>query len=117
MEKEALVAAARKMVAAPSCYAGLKAAGEAWIAAVGTEQEAGAAKALKVQLDDCVGDIDGFIAFAGSPTGEQVLGGHEAAQGVVAAAKKAKAAGTKYCICDACTNGGVLLDHEADWLK
>lgn len=86
------------------------------MAAVGTAQEAAAAKALKAQLDDCVTDIDGFIAFAGSPTGEKVLGGHEAAQGALAAAQKAKAAGTKYCICDACTNGGILLDHAADWL-
>ncbi len=117
MEKEELVAAAKKMVEAPSCYAGLKEAGEAWIAAVGTDKEAEAAKALKVQLDDCVGELDGFIAFADSPEGEQILGGHEAAQGALEAAKQAKAAGTKYCICDACTNGGILLDHEADWLK
>lgn len=117
MEKKELVAAAKKMTAAPSCYGALKDAALAWADAVGTAKEAEAAKALKVQLDDCVTSIDGFIGFAGSPEGEKILGGHEAAQGALAAAKAAKAKGGKYCICDACQNGGVLLDHAADWLK
>lgn len=67
-------------------------------------------------LKECVSDIDGFIAFASSPDGVKVLGGEAAASQAIEAVKSAKAKGTKYCICPACTNGGILLDHEADLL-
>ena len=116
MTKEELIQAAQKMAAAPSCFPALKAAAEAWVKAVGTTDEAAAAKALKAQLDDCVTDVDDFIAFAGSPDGAKILGGEQAAAGAAEAAKASKAKGNKYCICDACQNGGVLLDHASDWL-
>lgn len=117
MTKQELLEAAKKTAAAPSCYPGLKTLIEAWEKALGTPDEHAAASKMLEGLKECVGDIDGFIAFAGSPDGAKILGGEEAAKQAIEAAKAAKAKGTKYCICQACTNGGILLDHEADLLK
>ncbi len=117
MTKQELLEAAKKTAAAPSCYPGLKTLIEAWEKALGTPDEHAAATKMLEGLKECVGDIDGFIAFAGSPDGAKILGGEEAAKQAIEAAKSAKAKGTKYCICPACTNGGILLDHEADLLK
>ena len=117
MTKQELLEAAKKTAAAPSCYPELKTLIEAWEKALGTPDEHAAASKMLEGLKECVGDIDGFIAFAGSPDGAKILGGEEAAKQAIEAAKAAKAKGTKYCICQACTNGGILLDHEADLLK
>ena len=59
-----------------------------------------------------VSSIDGLIGFAESERGKSFFGAEKAA-GLAAAAKKAKADGTKYCICPACTAGGAILDNKA----
>ena len=74
----------------------------------------GRAEKMLAGLEECVTDIDGLIAFADSPKGVEVLGGEAAAANTLAAAKDAKAKGTKYCICPACTNGAILLEHRHD---
>ena len=74
MTKEELKATATKVAEASSCYPGLKALIEAWQKAVGTAGEKAAAEKMIAGLKECVTPIDGLIAFAKSPTGEQVFG-------------------------------------------
>ncbi len=108
MTTEERIARVQKMIGAPSCCADLKAAGQAYIDAVGTEKEAEAQEALVAELKEDVTSIDGLIAFAGSETGKQVFG-EEGAGAMLIAAKNAKAAGEDTCLCDACQAGKVLL--------
>ena len=114
MTKQDLLDVAKKAAAAPSCYPGLKTLIEAWEKALGTPDEHAAAEKMLAGLEECVTDIDGLIAFADSSKGVEVLGGEAAAANTLAAAKDAKAKGTKYCICPACTNGAILLEHRHD---
>ena len=114
MTKEELNAVATKVAEAPSCYAGLKALIEAWEKAIGTADEKAAAEKLIEGLKECVTPIDGLIAFAGSPDGEKVFGGKEAAVATKKAAEDAKAKGEDTCICPACQSGKILLQHEKE---
>ncbi|MCR5369460.1 MAG: hypothetical protein K6E83_01985 [Clostridium sp.] len=108
MTKEERIAKVQEMISAPSCCAELKEAADAYLAAVGTEKEADAEKALAAELKEDVTPIDGLIAFAGSPTGEQIFG-KEQAQAMLKAAQDAKAGGEDTCICAACQAGKALL--------
>ena len=114
MTTQELLEAAKNAAAPPSCYTGLKTLIEAWEQALGTPDENEAAEQMLAGLEECVTGIDGLIAFAATPEGAKVLGGEAAAANTLAAAKDAKAKGTKYCICPACTNGAILLEHRHD---
>lgn len=92
----------QEMVAAPSCCAELKAAGQNWLDAVGTDKEAEAATALLAEIEEDVVTIDELIAFAGSETGAKVFG-EEGAANMLAHAKEVKANGGLYCDCAACS--------------
>lgn len=92
----------QEMIAAPSCCAELREAGQAWLNAVGTDQEAAATAALLAEIEEDVGSIDGLIAFAGSEMGVKVFG-EEGAANMLAHAKEVKANGGLYCDCAACT--------------
>ncbi|MCI6282863.1 heat-shock protein Hsp90 [Selenomonas sp.] len=115
MTKEELKAVATKVAEASSCYAGLKDLIVAWQKAIGTSGEKAAAEKMLAGLKECVTPIDGLIAFAGSPTGEQVFG-KEGAASTLKAAQDAKANGEDTCICPACQNGKILLAHEKELL-
>lgn len=90
------------MISVPSCCAELKAAGQAYLDAVGTEKEAAAKEALIAEIDADVTSIDGLIAFAGSDMGAKVFG--ENAGAVLAHAQDIKAKGALYCDCQACAD-------------
>ena len=92
----------QEMISAPSCCAELKAAGQSWLAAVGTDKETAATEALLTEIEEDVGTIDGLIAFAGSEMGVKVFG-EEGAANMLAHAKEVKAHGGLYCDCAACT--------------
>lgn len=92
----------QEMISAPSCCAELKAAGQAWLNAVGTENETTATAALLAEIEEDVGTIDGLIAFAGSEMGAKVFG-EEGAANMLTHAKEVKANGGLYCDCKACT--------------
>lgn len=102
-------ATVQKLIAAPSCCPEAKAAGEAYLAAYGTPKQAEAAKALVAELKDDVCSIEGFIDLTASDMGKKIFG--DKAGAMNEAGKKAKEAGGKYCLCDACQAGGELLDH------
>ena len=111
MTKTDLIQIVKELIAAPSCCAEAKAAAQAYLDAVGAPGEAATAKALLAELEEDVSSIDGLIGFAESERGKSFFGAEKAA-GLAAAAKKAKADGTKYCICPACTAGGAILDNR-----
>ena len=109
MTKQEIIAKVNELIVAPMCNPELKAAAEAYLKA----QDKASADALVKALEEKVNSIDETIAFAESETGAQVFGA-EAAKGLAAAAKKAKAEGGKYCICPACQAGAaVYADKEA----
>lgn len=98
-----------ELVKAPTVYEGAKKAGEAYLKAYGTSEQKAAADALVKELKEDVGSVDSAIAFGQSDMGKKILGA--GAGEFVENAKKAKAAGGKYCICPACQAGGAILDN------
>jgi len=99
------------LIAAPSCCPEAKAAGEAWLEAVGTDKEAEASRALLEEVNVDITPIDGLIGFAGSEAGAQVFG-EEMAKQILAHAQEIKAAGAEYCDCPACTACAAILDRQ-----
>ena len=91
----------QKLIAAPSCSAEAKAAGEKWLAAADTDNVNAETAALKAELSADIMPIDGLIAFAGSEAGVKVFGSEMAAN-CLAHAKEIKAAGARFCDCPAC---------------
>ncbi len=110
MACEKTVACVKNLAAAPSCCAELKAAARAWLDAVGTAGQKAAAEALLAELKEDVNGIDDVIGFFGSEAGKGYFG-EEKADALLKAAKDAKAAGGKYCICDACQFGSKLIEN------
>ncbi len=89
------------LISAPSCCKEAKAAGQAWLEAMGTDNEAQATEALIAELKADIMPIDGLLSFAKSETGAAVFG--SSVQNVIAHAEARKAAGEAYCDCAACT--------------
>lgn len=87
-----------------------KDAAQAWLDATADADDAAieaATATLLEYLDGRPNTIDGLIAFAEGPA--VGIMGEEAAAGMLAAAKAHKAAGGKYCTCDACTAASQIL--------
>lgn len=103
------------LLAAPSCCQPLKDKANAWLAAVGTEQEAAAAAAYVEELEADLMPVDGVIAFAGSEAGKETFGAELAAK-LEAHGRELKAAGAAYCDCPACTAAAAILARKADIL-
>lgn len=112
MTTEELNAWVQKTIDAPSCCKELKAAGKAYLEA-DSSQKAAAAQRLLSELREDVCSIDDFVALTASEHGEKLFGKAETAQ-MHSAALDAKGKGVKYCLCDACTNGGKILDHASE---
>ena len=105
----------KELLRAYSCCAEAKAAGQAWLDAVGTEKEAEKTKELIAELEEDIIPIDGLIAFAGSEAGAGVFGAEKAKE-VEAHAREIKAAGAKYCDCPACTAVAAILEKKSEML-
>lgn len=118
MKKEiaALVAEqTRALLAAPSACKEIKAAAEAWLAAVGTDKEKAATAKYIAELEADIMPIDGLIAFAGSEAGAQVFGA-ELAKNILTHAQEIKSAGAVYCDCPACAACQAILEHKSEIL-
>lgn len=113
MAKQIVREDVEQLIAAPSACAEAVQAGKHYLAAIGTADEAAAREALVKELREDVTDIDGLIAFAGSPAGEAVFG-KEGAAATRAAAEAAKTKGEQYCICDACQAGARILREAGE---
>lgn len=112
--KEQIIEKVKEAIEAPSCCAGLKAAGEKYLEAVGTDAEAEAAKALVAELEADVNKIEDSIAFFKSDMGAQVFGDQR--DGMVKAFEEAQAAGEDTCLCPACQAGKALLGMKDEIL-
>ena len=64
----------KELMAAPSCCQEAKDAAQAWLDAVGTENEAEETKKYIAELEEDIMTLDGLIAFAESEMGAQVFG-------------------------------------------
>ena len=103
----------KEVLAAPSCCLELKEMAQKWLDAENTEKEAEVTKAYLQELSEDVLSIDAFIGLTESEHGVEIFGAEKAKE-MGEAAKQAKAAGTKYCICPACTAGGAILDLKEE---
>lgn len=102
-----VISKVKAMISAPPCCPELKAAGQAYLDAIGTDKEEHERAALIKEIEEDVTPIDGLIEFAGSPHGAEVFG--DKAAEILEKAKKVKAGGGKYCFCEACTNALAVL--------
>lgn len=116
MAKEFFIEKAKELLEAPTCCKELKEAARNWLDAVGTENEAEAAKAFVAELEEDVAPIDGLIGFAGSDFAKQMMGA-EKAEKLLAHALEAKANGAKYCDCPACAVGAAILEAKDELLN
>lgn len=111
MDKEVLnyvVEKTHELIGAATCSSETKAAAQAWLDAVGTEQEAAETKKYVAELEADIMPIEGLICFAESDAGAQVFGA-DAAKNVAAHAREIQSAGAKYCDCPACAAVEAIL--------
>ena len=111
MKKEALDFAAAKtkeLLNVPYCCPEARAAANAWLEALGTNREAEETKKYLAELEEDIEPIDGLLAFAGSDAAKEHLG-EEAAKAMLAHAQQLKAAGAKYCDCEACSAAAAIV--------
>ena len=113
MMNEAIVEKVKALIAAPSCYAGLKKIAEEYIAALGSDREKEAGRKLVAELEADVQTIDDVLAFFESDAGEKTFGVKQAAA-YAAHAREVKAKGGKWCDCPACAPGREILDRKEE---
>lgn len=111
MTKADIIEQVKNLVAAPSCYAPLKALAEEWLEAEGTANEKEMSKKLVAELEKDVQTIDEVIEIFSSEAGQKAVGA-EAAASMVAHFKEVKAADGKWCDCPACKAGRAILDNK-----
>ena len=102
---------AKNVLEAVSACAEFKAAAQAYLDAVGTDQEADAGKALVAEAEEDIGSIDGTIAFFGTEKAAAIFGADIAAQ-KLAHAKEIKAQGAVYCDCPGCSAAKAIIDNK-----
>lgn len=113
MMNEAIVEKVKALIAAPSCYSGLKKIAEEYIAALGSDREKEAGRKLVAELEADVQTIDDVLAFFESDAGEKTFGAKQAAA-YAAHAREVKAKGGKWCDCPACAPGREILDRKEE---
>ena len=113
MDKNAMIAKVKEVVAAGSCCAELKAAGQAWLDAVGTPKQKEAAEKLVRELKEDVQSLDATMDFLKSQAAVDFLDAETVAR-MTEQGKKVKAAGGKYCFCPACQGGVEVLAHKEE---
>ncbi len=111
-EQEFVLEQVKQMMAAPSCYAGLRAKAQAWLDARGTATEKTAARELLSEIEASITPIDSLVAFAHSDHAKEIFGA-EGVKKFAAHADELKASGAKYCDCGACAPGLAILDQKA----
>lgn len=119
MNKEVLnyvVEKTQELMNSATCSSETKAAAQAWLDAVETENEAAETKKFIGELEADIMPIDQLIGFAGSEAGVQYFGA-DTAKGIGDHAREIKAAGAKYCDCPACVAVAAILDKKEELLK
>lgn len=105
-----------ELMSAPSCSSETKAAAEAWLKAVGTEEETAETVKYIEELEADIMPIDLFIGFAESDGGIKCFG-EDTAKNIAAHAREIKAAGAKFCDCPACAAVAAILEKKDALLK
>ena len=113
--REEMITKVKELIEAGSCCAEAKAAGMAYLTALGTDQEKAAAAALITELSEDVNSGEHALGFFGSDRAKQIFG-EEGAANMLEAQKASIASGNKYCICAACQAGGAILDAKDAFL-
>ncbi|MDD2213496.1 MAG: molecular chaperone Hsp90 [Oscillospiraceae bacterium] len=105
----------KKLIAAPSVCPESKAAAKAWLAAVGTDDEAETTRHYIKELEEDITPIDDLIAFAASEDGLKVFG-TEAARNLLMHAKEIRVNGARFCDCPACAAAEAILSKKTELL-
>ena len=113
--KDFTVQKVKEYMSVPYCCAEAKEAGQAFLDALGTDREAEKTKALIEELELDIMPVDQMIDFAKSEAGVQVFGAEEA-KNVAAHGEEIKAAGRKYCDCEACAPVEAILKRKDEIL-
>ncbi|HIZ66358.1 MAG TPA: molecular chaperone Hsp90 [Candidatus Blautia pullicola] len=113
--KEFVAEKVKELMAAPSCCAEAKKAGQDWLDALGTEKEMEQTKCLLAELEADIMPVDGLIAFAGTETAVEIFG-PEGAKDMARHGKALKKAGAKYCDCSACALVAEILEKKDEML-
>lgn len=119
MDKEVLngvVEKTHELMDAVTCSKETKAAAQAWLDAVGNEDEGLETKKYIDELEADIMPIDNLIGFAESDSGIQYFGA-DTAKNIAAHAKEIKLGGAKYCDCPACTIVAAILEKKDSILK
>ncbi|MCM1134947.1 MAG: molecular chaperone Hsp90 [Clostridium sp.] len=113
--KDFTIQKVNEFMSVPYCCEEAKAAGQAWLDALGTDAEAEKTKALINELEMDIMPIDMLIGFADSEAGVKTFG-EETAKNVAAHGRERKAAGAKYCDCEACAPVEAILKRKDELL-
>ena len=90
-------------------------AAQAWLDAVGTENEAEQTKKYISELEEDIVTVDDLISLAESEMGAKIFGAEKAKE-VAAHGKEIKAAGAVYCDCPACAAVEKILAKKDEML-
>ena len=111
MTKAEVVEKVKDLIAAPSCYAPLKALAEEWLKAVGTPEEKALSAKLVAELEKDVQKAADCLAFFDSEAGRKAVG-EEFAANMAKHFKELVDAGEVWCDCPACKAGRAILDNR-----
>ncbi|MBO6209777.1 MAG: heat-shock protein Hsp90 [Schwartzia sp.] len=111
MTKTDIIEKVKDLIAAPSCYAPLKALAEEWLKAVDTADEKEMSKKLVAELEKDVQKAADCLAFFDSEAGRKAVG-EEFATKMAMHFKELVAAGEVWCDCPACKAGRAILDNK-----
>lgn len=112
MDKNEMIETVRNMIAAGSCCPELKAAGQKYLDAIGTDAEKTAAAELLREVKEDVSTLEHTIEFFESPLGAQIFGA-EQAKAMADHARELKAKGEKWCDCPACAACVKIIDNAS----
>ncbi len=88
-----IVEKTKELIGAPTCCDEAKAAAQAWLDAVGTENQAAETERYFAELEEDIMPIENLIAFSDSDAGREYFGA-EAAADIAAHAKEIQKNGT-----------------------
>ncbi len=109
--RERLVGKTKALIAVEHAYPALKEAAQNWLDTLDDgKANAEATKKYIAALEECRMTVDDNIAFFGSEKAKGIFG--DKAEEMLADAKARKAAGEKYCNCDACKLATEILQEK-----
>lgn len=106
----------KELLASPMACPESKAAGESWMSAAGTDNEAEETKRFIAELEADIMPIDTLIQFAGSEESKEYFG-EEMANNILKHGEEIKAAGAEYCDCEACSAVAAILEKKEEMLS